>query len=70
MALRTVHVKIRQNNQVIDSGDLFLDPNDDVQVRGALLDALRKLGEDPAPRHRIEIYKRRGGEFIRELRAA
>jgi hypothetical protein len=69
MALRTVHVKIRQNNQVIDEADLWLDPKDDRQVREALLTALRELGEDPARRHRIEIYKP-DGEFIRELRAA
>lgn len=69
MPLRTVHVKIRQNNQVIREANVILDPKDDRQVHAALLDALDALGEDPAPRHRIEIYKP-SGEFIRELRAA
>lgn len=69
MALRLVHVKIRQNNQVIREADLWLDPKDDRQVRGALLDALEALGEDPAPRHRIDVYTD-DGVYLRELRAA
>jgi hypothetical protein len=69
MALRTVRVKIRQGNQVIRTANLWLDPKDDRQVREALFTALRELGEDPAPRHRIEIYKP-DGEWIRELYAA
>lgn len=69
MALRSVRVKIRQHNQVIRESSLWLDPKDDRQVRGALLDALEDLGEDPAPRHRIDVYTD-GGVYIRGLRAA
>lgn len=70
MPLRTVRVKIRQNNQVIREGEVVLDPRDDQAVRAVLFDALDELGEEPAHRHRIELYKADSGEFIRELRAA
>lgn len=69
MPLSTVRVKIKQNNQTIDERDLLLDPKDDAAIRAALLDALRDLGEEPARRHRIQVYKP-NGEWIRELYAS
>lgn len=69
MSLRTVRVKVKSNNQTIDDREVILDPDDDLQVRNALLTSLDRLGEDPAHRHRIQLYTP-DGVWIRELRAA
>lgn len=69
MPLRTVHVKIRRHNQVIDERDVLLDPRDDAAVRAALADTLAALNVDPTPDHSITLYKP-SGDWIRKLNAA
>lgn len=69
MALRTIQARIKSNNQTINTRHVMLDPDDDLQVRDALLRALRDLGEKPTPRFAIELYED-DGAYLRKMHAA